>query len=62
VIEIVLLRRTPEQEGIARLEERTGARLGIRQVLFLKFWKALRFKYSDSAFVPHIIFPSSLTS
>jgi hypothetical protein len=54
VIEIILLRRALEEKGIARFEERTRARLGISQILFLKVWKTLRFQNRYPAFVLHI--------
>ena len=54
VIEIVLLRCALEQEGIARFEEWAWARLGVSQILLLKFRKALRLQYGYFAFMLHV--------
>jgi len=49
MVEIILLRRTLEQEGIARFEKRARAGFGIRQILLLKLRKTLRFQNGYSA-------------
>ena len=53
VIEVILLRGTPEQKSIARSKEGTRAGLWISQVLRLKILKALRLQYGYSAFMLH---------
>ena len=56
MIEIILLRCTLEQKGIARLEEWAWAGFGVGQILLLQIRKAFRLQNCNSAFVLHMAF------